>query len=416
MAQGYTGYTIFTPDVTIRDSANLDAFSRLRVSNPLTSFNGQFTYDLLPLVYQSITSGGGAVTHDTANRCADIALTAAVASDSAYMQTYEYWPYQPGKSQLVFVTFNMQSQAAGATKFAGYSDGINGIEFQATSTDLQFVNYSATSAGSSTVLQANWNLDKLNGSGSSGITLDISKTQILVIDLQALYVGRVRIGFDIGGSIVYAHEFLHANIFTSPYIQYASLPVRCGMIATGAVTTTMEFICSSVISEGGSDDDVRFGYNFAVQSGLISVAVTPTVTHMLSIRPRLTFNGIVNRVKLTLVDIEIYNSGNQPIYWELVIGQALTAPVYTDVNTTHSSIEYTTGATMSGSPTVIIDSGYAASSGSTKADVTATIAARYPLTLNAAGAHRDNGTLTLRAYSLSGSQNCYGIIKYKEIR
>lgn len=416
MAQGYTGYTIFTPDVTIRDSPNLDAFSRLRVSNPLTSFNGQFTYDLLPLVYQSITSGGGAVTHDTTNRCADMALTAAVATDSAYMQTYEYWPYQPGKSQLVFVTFNMQSQAAGATKFAGYSDGVNGIEFQATGTDLQFVNYSATSAGSSTVLQANWNLDKLNGTGSSGITLDISKTQILVIDLQALYVGRVRIGFDIGGSIVYAHEFLHANIFTSPYIQYASLPVRCGMIATGAVTTTMEFVCSAVISEGGSDDDARFGYNFTVQSGLISVAVTPTVTHMLSIRPRLTFNTITNRVKTAITDIEIYNSGNQPIYWQLVIGQALTAPVYANVNTAYSSIEYVAGATLSGSPALVIDSGYAASSGSTKSQTSTAVTSRYPLTLDAAGAHRNNGTFTLIAYSLSGSQNCYAIIKYKEIR
>ena len=416
MAQGFAGYNIMDSAVTIKDSANLDAFSRLRVSNPLTSFNGQFTYDLLPLLYESITAGGGAVTHNTTNRCANIAFTAAVATDKAYMQTYEYWPYQPGKSQLIFVTFNMESQAVNATKFAGYSDGINGIEFQVTGTDIQFVKYSGTSPGSSTVLQANWNLDKLDGTGSSAINLDISKTQILVIDLQALYVGRVRVGFDINGSIVYAHEFRHANIFTSPYIQYASLPVRCGMIATGAVTTTMQFICSAVISEGGSDDDSRFGYNFTVQSGLISVAVTPTITHMLSIRPRLVFNGITNRIKIAITDIEIYNSGNQAVYWQLVLGQALTAPVYANVNTTYSAIEYVAGATLSGSPALVIDSGYAASSGSTKSQTSTSVTSRYPLTLNAAGAHRNNGTFTLIAYSLSGSQNCYALIKYKEIR
>lgn len=416
MAQGYTGYTIFTPDVTIRDSPNLDAFSRLRISNPLTSFNGQFTYDLLPLIYEADTTGSGTITHDSTNRCANISLNAVGGGEKAYMQTYEYIPYQPGKSQLVFVTFNMQGQAAGILKFAGYSDGANGIEFQADGTNLQFKVFSNTSAGNQTIIQSAWNLDKLDGTGSSGITLDISKVQILVIDLQALYVGRVRVGFDIGGSIVYAHEFLHANIFTNPYLAYATLPVRCGMISTAAATSQMNFICSAVISEGGVDNDDRFGYNFTVNSGQISVAVTPTITHMMSIRPRLTFNGIVNRVKPTIIDVEIYNSGNQPVYWELVIGQALTAPVYADVNTTHSSIEYTAGATMSGSPTVIIDSGYATSSGSTKADINTIITARYPLTLNAAGAHRNNGTITLRAYSLSGSQNCYAVMKYKEIR
>ena len=416
MAQGYTGYTIFTPDVTIRDSANLDAFSRLRVSNPLTSFNGQFTYDLLPLVYEADTTGSGTITHNSTNRSAAISLNAVGVGEKAYMQSYEYIPYQPGKSQLIFVTFNMQGQTTDILKFAGYSDGANGVEFQANGINLQFVIYSNTSAGNQTLIQSAWNLDKLDGTGSSGITLDITKVQILLIDLQALYVGRVRVGFDIGGSIVYAHEFLHANIFTHPYIASASLPVRCGMISTGAATSQMQFICSAVISEGGLDNDDRFGYNFTVNSGQISVAVTPTITHMMSIRPRLTFNGIVNRIKPTIIDVEIYNSGNQPVYWELVIGQALTAPVYTNINTTYSSMEYITGATMSGSPSVIIDSGYAASSGSSKADVNTIITARYPLTLNAAGAHRNNGTITLRAYSLSGSQNCYGIIKYKEIR
>jgi len=77
MAQGYTGYTIFNPDVTIRDSANLDAFSRLRVSNPLTLFNAQFTYNLQPLLFEQITSGAGAtIAHNTTNRYAAMTFAA----------------------------------------------------------------------------------------------------------------------------------------------------------------------------------------------------------------------------------------------------------------------------------------------------------------------------------------------------
>ena len=69
MAQGYSGYSIIDPDVAIRDSANLDAFSRLRVSNPLILHNSQLTYDLAPIIYEQITNGSGAtITYDSTNR------------------------------------------------------------------------------------------------------------------------------------------------------------------------------------------------------------------------------------------------------------------------------------------------------------------------------------------------------------
>ena len=245
MAQGFTKPS---NAVTIKDSANLDAFSRLRVSNPLILFNSQFTYDLAPILFEQITNGAGAtIAHDTTNRCATLTFAGTGAGGSSYMQSYEYLPYQPGRSQLIFVTFNMISAVANVVKFAGYSDGTNGIEFQLNGITKQFHIYSATGEGNETVTQSSWNLDKLDGTGASGITLDITKTQILIIDIQALYVGRVRIGFDIGGQVVYAHEFQHANLASFPYIQSANLPVRCGMTCSALSTTSMEFICSAVI-------------------------------------------------------------------------------------------------------------------------------------------------------------------------
>lgn len=416
MAQGYSGYSIINPDVAIRDSANLDAFSRLRVSNPLILHNSQFTYDLAPIIYEQITNGAGAtVTHDSTNRQALMTFASTPTGGKAYMQSYEYLPYQPGRSQLIFVTFNMIAAVANTLKFAGYSDGINGIEFQLSGTTKQFIVYSASSAGNETVTQSSWNLDKLDGTGASGITLDITKTQILVIDVQALYVGRVRIGFDINGTITYAHEFLHANIFSSPYVQTANLPVRCGMTCTGTVSTTMNFICSAVISEGGSEDINVYGYTFQQDSGPISV--TTGGTHMLSLRPRTTFNSITNRTRVAYIDVEIYNSGVQPVYWQLCIGQAISGTTtYNNVNTAYSSSEYNILGTLSGSPTLIIDGGYVSSSGSSQGVTNTAIISRYPITLDAAGLHRSLGTLTLKCTSLSGTQTVYAAIKFREIR
>lgn len=418
MAQGYSGYSIIDPDVAIRDSANLDAFSRLRVSNPLILHNSQFTYDLAPIIMEQITNGSGAtVTHDATNRQALMTFSSTPTGGKAYMQSYEYLPYQPGRSQLIFVTFNMIAAVANTLKFAGYSDGVNGVEFQLSGTTKQFIVYSASSAGNETVTQSSWNLDKLDGTGASGITLDITKTQILVIDIQALYVGRVRVGFDIGGQIIYCHEFLHANLAASPYIQSANLPVRCGMTCTGTVSTTMNFICSAVISEGGSEDINVYGYTFQQDSGPISVVDTGVGTHMLSLRPRTTFNGITNRSRVAYIDVEIYNAGNQPIQWQLCVGQTLTGTTtYNDVNSAYSSSEYNILGTLSGSPTIVIDGGYVASSGGAKGVTNTAVISRYPITLDAAGLHRIMGTLTLKAKSISGTQVVYASIKFREIR
>jgi len=331
------------------------------------------------------------------------------------MQSYECLPYQPGRSQLIFVTFNMIAAVTDVLKFAGYSDGVNGVEFQNDGSVNRIVLYSASSEGNEIVNQSIWNIDKLDGTGTSGITLDITTTQILVIDVQALYVGRVRVGFDIGGTIVYVHEFLHANLATSPYIQSANLPVRCGMTCTGTVSTTMNFICSAVISEGGSEDINVYGYNFTQESGLVAVGTGGT--HVLSLRPKTTFNSITNRSRVAFIDVEIYNAGNQPVHWDLCIGQAISGTTtYNDVNATYSSTEYNILGTLSGSPAIIIDGGYVASSGSAKTVTNTAVISRYPITLNQAGAVRSLGTLTLRITSLSGTQNCYALVKFREIR
>ena len=416
MAQGYSGYNIIDPDVAIRDGANLDAFSRLRVSNPLILHNSQFTYDLAPIIMEQITNGTGAtIAHDSTNRCGLMTFSSTPTGGKSYMQSYEYLPYQPGRSQLIFVTFNMIAAVANTLKFAGYSDGVNGIEFQLNGTTKQFVVYSGSSAGNETVAQSSWNLDKLDGTGASGMTLDITKTQILVIDIQALYVGRVRIGFDMGGEILYCHEFLHANLFTAPYIQSANLPVRCGMTCTGTVSTTMNFICSAVISEGGSEDINVFGYTFQQDSGAVSVGVGGT--HILSLRPKTTFNSITNRTRVAYIDVEIYNAGNQPVQWQLCIGQALTGTTtYNNVNAIYSSSEYNILGTLSGSPTIVIDGGFVASAGGAKGVTNTAIVSRYPITLDAAGLQRSLGTLTLKATSLIGTQTVYASIKFREIR
>ncbi len=400
-------------DVAFRDSANLDAFSRLRVSQPTAVFDAQLTYDLQPTIFEQITNGTGAtVAHNATERAALMTFASTPTGGKSFMQTFEHFRYQPLKSQLVAVTFNFIEAMANVLKFAGYSDGVNGIEFQNNGTTNQFTIYSGTSNGNQTVVQNDWSLDKLDGTGKSGINLDISKTQIVIIDFQALYVGRVRVGFDIDGVITYVHEFKHSNIASQPYIQTANLPVRCGMTSTNTVSTTMFYYCSAVASEGGQE--LTASYDFVKTNNV--TAGSGTDTHLMSIRPRPTFNGIVNRAKVVFVEVELLVTGTNPIEWTLAIGQTLTTPSFANVNTDYSTMDSDIAGTLSGTPTIIINKGYVSATSQVKGASTSYIRSRYPITLDAAGAVRNMGTLTLLVKGISGTSTCYGAIKWLEVR
>ncbi len=402
--------------VQLADNAQVDAFGNMRVSMPTYAFDAQLTYDLQPLLYEQITAGVGTVTYDSTNGCAILGLSAPASGATAEMRTFEYFRYQPGRSQKIVVTgrFGSNTSASGVTKGQGYSDGVNGIEFQVTSAGPQVAILSSTSNGNQIATQAQWNIDRLDGSGS-GLILDLTKTHILVIDLQALYAGRVRIGFDINGQVVYCHEFNNANISAWPYIRDANLPIRSYITTTGTTSDSMLHLCSSVASESGAID--LMGYEFSVEG--TGTAGNGTATHILSLQPALTYDGRINRMKLDVDDIEILNLGTVPVLVQICLGCTLTgANTFTNVNSTYSGMAYNTGATLSGTPAIVTNQTYVTSTGANKASTTSSqnLPYREPITLDHLGNPRILGTLSVLATGIGGTASVRAVANWHEIR
>lgn len=319
------------------DSASVDAFGRLRISEPSSLFSSEAEYDESPLFWFTRTSGGGTSTHIYND--AAVRLRVANTNDEVYRQSKQYYRYQPGKSQLVALTCQI-GQDAGATKRVGYFDENEGFFLEVTGTEIAWVK--RKNGVDSRVIQANWNIDKLDGSGPTEVVLDIDKVQILVIDLQWLGVGRVRAGFDIDGVIHYAHDFYHSNIETSVYIRTANLPVRYEIAATDLSDTNVDLfqICSAVISEGGFE--VNMGYR-----GHVGNEVTPVNVNaqrpILSIRPKALFNGHVNRGTIIPGTAEIFTV-TENIHFDIIYGGTLTNASFNSVHD-NSIVEYDVAAT-----------------------------------------------------------------------
>jgi hypothetical protein len=245
--------------------------------------------------------------------------------------------------------------------------------------------------------------------------LDATKVFILVIDLQFLGMGRVRVGFDIDGQIVYAHEFLNANNLITPYMQSGTLPVGMLLTATSTGSTkTCYFKCAVVQSEGGNITE--YGYAFSTPEATVTAA-SGARTHLLSIRPKTTFNSIVNRELFRLNRMNILVTGNNPVLWELLIGATFSvAPTYADVNTTNSAFEYGTGGTYTAASGYCVASGYVAANNQNIGSANPQITAHYPISLDRSGAVRANGTLSLVVSGIGSTSATRATMEFLEIR
>jgi hypothetical protein len=240
-------------EVTFAPSTAQDSFGRLRVSEPFTMFDSSHRFDDNDL-WATATATSGTAVFNANQGLVDLNVTAASGS-SVIRETIKVFAYQPGKSLLTLNTFVMSPAKTGLTQRVGYYGANNGFYLEQAGSNVSFVQRSVVTGSlvNTPVLQADWNGDKLDGSGPSGLTLDLTKAQILWMDLEWLGVGSVRMGFVINGQFILCHTFNHANIIASTYITTASLPLRYEIFNTAGTTgtSTLKQVCSTVISEGG---------------------------------------------------------------------------------------------------------------------------------------------------------------------
>ena len=235
------------------NATNLDAFGRLRTSLPLTLFDSNHRYTDNGL-WNTLSGTGGAIAFNANQGLMDLSVTAASGS-SVIRETTKVFAYQAGKSLLTMNTFVMSPAKANLRQRVGYFSTENGMYLELDGTNLSLIKRSLVggSISNTSVPQASWNGDKLNGTGPSGLTLDVTKAQILWMDFEWLGVGTVRVGFVINGQFIVCHSFHHANLISSTYITTASLPLRYELTNTNATAgaSTLKQICSTVLSEGG---------------------------------------------------------------------------------------------------------------------------------------------------------------------
>lgn len=325
----------------------VDAFGRARVSMPLTLFDSSHRYDDNGLWATSNTAGSTYAHNANAGL---IELTLPTTTNAEIVrETLKVFSYQPGKSLQSMNTFVFNPAKTNLRQRVGYFGAQNGIYLELDGTTLNFVERSYVDGvvSETRVSQANWNIDTLLGpvdSSPSQITLDISKAQILFIDIEWLGLGTVRCGFVIDGQMIHCHSFHHANKITSTYMTTASLPLRYEIKNTGttASSSVMKQVCSTVISEGGYElrgDQLSIGTPVQTPKVLTTAGTYYPIVSIQLKSDRLDAVAI-----LTALSILGINSNPCSVAWRIYRGTTLTSPTWV-TGSTNSAVEYDTSAT-----------------------------------------------------------------------
>jgi hypothetical protein len=244
---------IFNNQVSYSDSANLDAFGRLRTAAVQNLLDIKHVYDKNPLQVNEVTAG--TATSIFNQQFARVRMSTAANNDLVIRQSKTHPIYQPGKSQLFQASFsnfqletNVIKRVGGftSTTASTYNSVFDGffLESNGVTNEISFQIWRSGTTVYSAATTV-WNTNEFNPIG-----LDWSNTNLMSVDYQWLGVGRMRFGLDLDGILIYFTEHNCANNEPNVYMSSPNQPIRYEIRQVGVGSGSFDMICSQVSTEG----------------------------------------------------------------------------------------------------------------------------------------------------------------------
>jgi len=398
--------------------ALIDAFGRMRISQPYTLFDSTNRYEKNDK-FSEANTGNSVITYSAAE--SSISLTVGNTSgDSVTRETKRVFTYQPGKSLLILNTFSMAESDENLTQRVGYYGANNGVYLESSNNEIYMVLRSSSSGSllETRVPQSQWNIDKFDGTDDEYSTgtvafstgLDITKSNIFWNQIEWLGVGDVTCGFVGDGKLIPAHSFRHPNRASdTTYMTTATLPIRYEIFTTGntvGTTSTMKQICSTVLSEGGYEKLSKMKVARNTSAKNVSTTFVPLVTI------KLKSNRLDSVILIKEFNILGLTSGGSANFESILVKNATLAN--TSYNTsTFTNVEFDISATtISGGE--IFKNEYTSSTQQSRVPLNVDEGYNFELQLGRTLGNVSD-TITLAVRTLGGSHTAIGSLGFYDL-
>lgn len=307
--------TSYQPDSVVDIQHNLlDNFNKLRVTSSTTILDVRHTGGAKNSIYEveKSTAHASATYSSVTGPSTVLTLTSAVNTNYVTRQTREYITFQQGKPIITFITANMNPTSNNATNSVGqigYFDNEDGIYFQhegdgsdgSMSVGIRF------GASDTHVAQNDWNIDPMDGTGPSALSVNFDKIQTYTMEMS--WDNIIRMGILISGKMIAVHEFHDQT--THLLTANPNLPVRYSLSATGSVSSaTLRHYSTFVSSDAGYEP---IGRMYAVNNVASPVKINSTVEKPIFIMRHGDFDLHKGKIKPVMLDI-INTSPSHIIY------------------------------------------------------------------------------------------------------
>jgi len=270
-------------------------------------------------------------------------------------QTRNVMRYIPGRSSELSFAIRLQTPVTGVRRRFGLFDENNGFYFEDGGDGNYYCCIRSSSGPTLTrIPREQWNGDRLDGQGVSGITADPTAQQLVVFDYEWYGAGAVKIKFVIDGAAHTIHTFYHANRIPTVWCATPFLPIRVELTnVTGAAGTHRLFQGSNSLISEGEVGKLGIAQNITSSITGKSLGSPNTFRPVLSIKLKSTaLSGIVLPAYFQAVSLS-----NANIFYKLITNAVLTDANFVDMPDLNSFTQYDESATAY-SGGVDIDSGF----------------------------------------------------------
>ena len=304
------------------------------------------------LEIQTLTLSAPATGNETATVTLNgvaktVSLTNGTAAHNCFElvdgETYTGWNAYQNGSTVVFVYASTPGYLSGAFTFS--STGTAAGTFAETTPGVTVTDR--------WIYQSAWNLDKCDGTGPSGFTLDPSKGNVYQITFQYLGYGQIVYSIEnpADGRFLPVHRIQYTNNNTSPSLLLPSLKVGWFAASLGSSTDLQVYgACGAAFTEG-----IEAPYRNPFALSHTKTGIGTSSTNVISLRVRPVINGTVNPAEIRPLFVSASSdSATQQIICRIWINPTVAGePNWTYFNQSNSIIEYDTAGT-----TVTVGSGH----------------------------------------------------------
>jgi hypothetical protein len=340
-----------SPVNSVINSETFTTKDRLKVSEVTTTYFTSFQFGQTG-DWDSSTSSGGTTTYNDTLGGMDLGVSSTLNSQSIF-QTRRVMSYVPGRSSGLSGAYRLSNLTSGIRYRWGLFDENNGAFIEVNGNDINCVVRSNTTGSvvDTSVPRSLWNEDKLDGSGYSGIILDLTKQQLPYIEYEWYGAGEVKYYFLIDGRKRLVHVASHANHISTVYSRTPFLPIRTEVKnLTGAASGgILHFGSVSHVSEGNAD---RRGQVANVASPITGYTLTTASTYYPIFSGRLkstTLNALVKPRGFRLSTL----GHTEGIHFKVLFSGTLTGGTWVDAAVVDPVSEFNTTATAISSPYIL---------------------------------------------------------------